>query len=83
MCYGVAAYIFIHIFVNLTGILGLLPLTGVPLPFLSYGGSFSLSLTIGLTLVQRVNVETSILKQEERIKNKIELLKLEGYLKSE
>lgn len=71
MCYGVAAYIFIHIFVNLTGILGLLPLTGVPLPFLSYGGSFSLSLTIGLTLVQRVNVETSILKQEERIKNKI------------
>ena len=52
MCYGVAAYIFIHIFVNLTGILGLLPLTGVPLPFLSYGGSSMITnfILIGLLL---------------------------------
>jgi cell division protein FtsW len=71
ICYGVAAYIFVHIFVNLTGILGLLPLTGVPLPFLSYGGSYALSLTLGLTLVQRVNVETYSLKQEERLKKQI------------
>jgi len=71
LCYGVASYIFIHIFVNLTGILGLLPLTGVPLPFLSYGGSYALSLTVALTLVQRVNVENYIQKQEERLRNKI------------
>ncbi len=71
ICYGVAAYIFIHIFINLVGVLGLLPLTGVPLPFLSYGGSYALCLTIGLTLVQRINIETSILMQEERLKNKI------------
>lgn len=71
ICYGVAAYIFVHIFVNLTGVLGLLPLTGVPLPFLSYGGSYALSLTIALTLVQRVNVETYSKKQEERLKTKI------------
>lgn len=71
ICYGVAAYIFIHIFINLIGVLGLFALTGVPLPFLSYGGSYALCLCIGLTLVQRINVETTILKQEERLKNKI------------
>lgn len=71
ICYGVAAYIFIHVFINLVGVLGLLPLTGVPLPFLSYGGSYALCLTIGLTLVQRINVETTIMRQEERLKNKI------------
>lgn len=71
ICYGVAAYIFIHVFINLIGVLGLFALTGVPLPFLSYGGSYALCLTVGLTLVQRVNVETTIMKQEERLKNKI------------
>jgi len=71
ICYGVAAYIFVHIFINLVGILGIMPLTGVPLPFLSYGGSYALSLTIALTLVQRVSVETYTLRQEERLKTKI------------
>ena len=71
ICYGVAAYIFIHIFINLVGVLGLLPLTGVPLPFLSYGGSYALCLTIGLSLVQRICVETKLINQEETLKNKI------------
>ena len=71
ICYGVAAYIFIHIFINLVGTLGLLPLTGVPLPFLSYGGSYALCLTAALTLVQRVNIENYDYSQEEKLKNKI------------
>ena len=71
ICYGVAAYIFVHVFVNLVGVLGLLPLTGVPLPFLSYGGSYALCLTVALTCVQRINAETKITNQEEKIKNKI------------
>ena len=57
ICYGVACFIFLHVVVNLTGVLGLLPLTGVPLPFLSYGGSFALTLAIGLAFVQRVSIE--------------------------
>lgn len=57
ICYGTAAYIFFHVVINLTGVLGLLPLTGVPLPFLSYGGSFALTLAIALSLVQRVSIE--------------------------
>ena len=42
ICYGVATYIFLHIFINLMGIMGLMPMTGVPLPFMSYGGSFTI-----------------------------------------
>jgi len=68
ICYGVAAYMFVHIFVNLTGVLGLLPLTGVPLPFLSYGGSYAISLSIALTLVQRVKIETYNQIQKEKLK---------------
>lgn len=58
MCLGVATYIFMHIFVNLGGLFGVIPLTGVPLPFLSYGGSFAVSLIASLAVVQRVHVET-------------------------
>ncbi|MBE6138512.1 MAG: FtsW/RodA/SpoVE family cell cycle protein [Firmicutes bacterium] len=59
ICLGVAVYLFMHIFLNLGGILGIIPLTGVPLPFLSYGGSFTISFIISLTLVQRVAIETN------------------------
>lgn len=54
---GVASYIFAHIIINLGGLFGLLPLTGVPLPFLSYGGSFTMALILSLALVQRVHIE--------------------------
>ncbi|MBQ3307138.1 MAG: FtsW/RodA/SpoVE family cell cycle protein [Bacilli bacterium] len=57
MCYGIAFYIFIHIAVNLLGIMGLIPLTGVPLPFMSYGGSYTICLIASLTIVQKVCIE--------------------------
>ena len=59
ICYGVAFYIFMHIMVNLTGVLGLLPMTGVPLPFISYGGSICWCIILALTMVQRVAFENS------------------------
>lgn len=58
ICLGTATYIFAHIFLNLGGLFGLIPLTGVPLPFLSYGGSFALMLSIMLAITQRVHVDT-------------------------
>ena len=64
ICYGVAIYIFTHTVINLFGIMGLLPLTGVPLPFLSYGGTFTICLIIALSMVQRVAVETKLKKRE-------------------
>lgn len=64
LCYGVAAYIFFHIAINLLGIMGLMPMTGVPLPFMSYGGSFTICLIAALTIVQRVSVENGMLKEK-------------------
>ena len=40
-----------------------MPMTGVPLPFMSYGGSFTICLIVALTMVQRVSVETGIRNQ--------------------
>ena len=65
MCYGVATYIFFHIAINLLGIMGLMPMTGVPLPFMSYGGSFTICLIAALTIVQRVSVENGIIKEKQ------------------
>lgn len=64
LCYGIATYIFLHIAINLLGIMGLMPMTGVPLPFMSYGGSFTICLIAALTIVQRVSVENGILKEK-------------------
>ncbi len=65
ICMGVAVYILVHIFVNLGGIFGMIPMTGVPLPFLSYGGSFAMCLVIALTLVQRIHVENQFYKEKK------------------
>ncbi len=58
ICLGIATYLFAHIFINLGGMFGAIPLTGVPLPFLSYGGSFTLTLIASLAIVQKVHIET-------------------------
>ena len=58
IAYGVFAYIFFHITINLIGVLNIGPLTGVPLPFLSYGGSYTITLLFAMGLVQRVHYET-------------------------
>lgn len=70
MCYGVAIYIFLHIAINLLGIFGLMPMTGVPLPFMSYGGSFTICLIAALTIVQRVSVENGIMTEKKLKKAK-------------
>ena len=57
IAYGVFVLLLLHILVNLMGILALIPLTGVPLPFLSYGGSFNLTIISLLFLVLRVSIE--------------------------
>lgn len=70
ICYGVACYIFLHIIVNLGGVFGIMPMTGVPLPFFSYGGSFALSLIIALTVVQRIKVENKLYSERKTKKSK-------------
>ena len=50
-CFGYAFSIFIYIFVNLSMVLGLLPIVGSPLPIMSYGGSSMLATMVGFGIV--------------------------------
>ena len=50
-CFGFAFAIFVYIVVNLSMVLGLLPIVGSPLPILSYGGSSMLATMIGFGIV--------------------------------
>lgn len=51
---GVTVLFSVHIFVNIAMTIGLVPVTGIPLPFISYGGSFVLSCCLLQGLVQSV-----------------------------
>lgn len=51
---GVLCYVFWHMFVNIGMVIGLLPIVGVPLPLLSYGGSSMLTTMAGLGLISSV-----------------------------
>ncbi|MCF7837042.1 MAG: rod shape-determining protein RodA [Candidatus Marinimicrobia bacterium] len=51
---GVTTLLFTHLFINLAMTIGLMPITGLPLPLISYGGSFMLSTLLALGLVQSV-----------------------------
>ncbi len=51
---GVTMLFAVHVFVNIAMTIGLVPITGIPLPFISYGGSFVLSCCLLQGLVQSV-----------------------------
>ncbi len=57
-CAGVVSWIFIQIIINAGMNLGIMPVTGITFPFLSYGGSSLLSLFIALGLVQSIKVRS-------------------------
>ena len=56
---GVATWIGMQVFVNAGMNIGLMPVTGIPLPFISYGGSSMISMLLGLGLVQSVSLRSS------------------------
>jgi rod shape determining protein RodA len=57
---GVGVLIFSHVFVNIAMTIGLMPITGVPLPLMSYGGTFMVSIMTALGLVQSVTLRRRI-----------------------
>lgn len=67
ICYGIAMIFLMHILINFMGVLALVPLTGVPLPLLSYGGSFTLTSIISLFIVQRIAIENNMTKKRLEI----------------
>ena len=56
LCTGVSAMLLCHVFVNVAMTVGMVPVTGLPLPFLSYGRTFMLAVTLSMGLVQSVAV---------------------------
>jgi len=55
-CYSFAAAIFIYITVNMSMVLGLLPIVGSPLPIMSYGGTSMLATMIGFSIVMSAKI---------------------------
>lgn len=71
ICYGAFMLVLLHLLVNFLGTLAMIPLTGVPLPFLSYGGSFNMNVILILFVVERIAIEN---KQNQE-KRELALLK--------
>ena len=55
-CYSFATAFFVYVAVNMSMVLGLLPIVGAPLPIMSYGGSSMLSMMLGLGIVMSCKV---------------------------
>ena len=57
---GVTVTFFFHVFFNIAMVIGLIPIVGLPLPLISYGGSSMLSLMLGLGLLMCVHVHRDV-----------------------
>lgn len=53
---GVSSIVFAHVYINIAMSIGLLPITGLPLPFISSGRTFLITVMTGLGLIQSVSV---------------------------
>lgn len=58
LCVGIMSLLFFHVFINIAMTVGLMPITGLPLPLLSYGGSFMMVTMAGLGIVQSVCIRS-------------------------
>lgn len=65
VCFGVTTIIFTESLFNIGAVVGLLPITGVTLPFISYGGSSMIVLTCCIALVLNISTNEKIKKEED------------------
>ena len=56
LAFGITVQIFAHVVINIGMVIGLMPVVGIPLPLISYGGSSMLSILFGLGIVQGVSM---------------------------
>lgn len=74
LCIGIGMMLFIQMFVNLGGVIGLIPLTGVTLPFLSQGGSSLVMLSIGIGIALNISArERSHRLQVKRKRRRVKI----------
>jgi rod shape determining protein RodA len=62
LAFGITALISWEVFINVGMVLGALPVVGIPLPFLSYGGSAMVCLMTAIGLLMNISVRSFILK---------------------
>lgn len=55
---GIAIFLFLHIFINIGVSIGILPVTGIPLPFMSYGGSFMITCFIAMGIIENIQIQS-------------------------
>lgn len=55
--YGVAAVLFFHVFINIGMTIGIVPVIGIPLPFMSYGGTALITFTLSLFILIRLDAD--------------------------
>ncbi len=53
---GIASMVLFQLFVNVGMVMGIMPITGIPLPFVTHGGASLVSLAIGLGILQSINI---------------------------
>ncbi|KRM60055.1 FtsW/RodA/SpoVE family cell cycle protein [Secundilactobacillus malefermentans] len=57
LCYGIATYLSVQTFFNLGGVLGMLPITGVTFPFVSYGGSSMITASVAIGTLLNISAK--------------------------
>jgi rod shape determining protein RodA len=53
---GVASMLVFQLFVNVGMVIGIMPITGIPLPFVTHGGASLVSIAIALGILQSINI---------------------------
>ena len=53
---GLASMLLFQLTVNLGMVVGIMPITGIPLPFVSHGGASLISIAVGLGILQSINI---------------------------
>ena len=56
---GIVAWIFFQAFINIASISGIIPMTGVPLPFISYGGTSVTFLLVGVGILMNISKQAN------------------------
>jgi rod shape determining protein RodA len=53
---GIASLVLFQLFVNVGMVMGIMPITGIPLPFVTHGGASLVSIAVGLGILQSINI---------------------------
>ncbi|MFV0275145.1 MAG: FtsW/RodA/SpoVE family cell cycle protein [Bacilli bacterium] len=68
---GVGVFLLMHVLINVGGVSGAIPMTGLPFPFFSSGGSFLWTIFISMGIVSRISIENSL--NQKKIRRTVKL----------